>query len=198
MGIKELTEPDIITPYKRPRFGTAEAEQAWKERQVKRRETQTVRDAVAEDCLIETVRGTTLRDGEEAVAAAVGGPANLDRLARVGAVNMISENQLKTNQGEYELITKRPFTHGGKIYDQGEGFNASDLDRPAEDPYQAIGPDGRIVTRQGRPAVDGAELAESLIAREVAARAELRRRVVQRAKEILKGSGGGTTKGKAE
>jgi hypothetical protein len=185
MGIRELESENFVAPYKRPRFGSGEAEEAWKQRNAKRREKQTVLAVVAEGCSVETVRGTTLRDGEEVTAADVGGGVNLDRLASVGAVNMISENQRKTNAGEYEFTAKKAFTAGGRIYDVGEGFNGEELDMPGEEPSQAVTHAGKIVEHPGRPAVDGAALAEALIKGQLAERAELRKRVTKAVKARL-------------
>ena len=119
MGIRDISPQDFTAPYKRPRFGSVEAEEAWKKRQADRRAVQKLIAEVAEACSIETVRGTTLRDGEEVTPADVGGQVNLDRLARIGAVNQVSENQAKTNAGGFEFTALRSFTAGGRVYGDG-------------------------------------------------------------------------------
>lgn len=177
--IRELggEQYDAVTNYTRPRYGSAEAEEAAKERNRERRKKQTVIAAVAEGCTVETVRGTTLRDGEEVRPEDVGGMAKLERLRGVGAVNMITENERKTRAGEYELTATKAFTHGGRVYDVGEGFNADELDVPGTDVHRAVGADGRIVERPGRAPVVGSEYAEHLIERQLAERARLRAKV---------------------
>jgi|GEM_PF-5281782 len=185
MGIQDISSENFVAPYTRPHFGTAEAEEAWKQRQAKRREKQKVIAEVAEGCSVSTVGGAMKRDGEELAPGDVGGMANLERLARVGAVNMISENQLKSNAGEYEYTATRSFTHGGRIYDVGEGFSAEELDVPATEPERVVTLDGKIVEHPGRPAIPGAETVESLIKRQLAKRAELRKRVTRAVKARL-------------
>jgi hypothetical protein len=186
MGIRDIGPENFVAPYQRPRFGSGEAEEAWKQRNAKRREKQTVLAVVAEGCSVETVRGTTLRDGEEVTLGDVGGGVNLDRLASVGAVNKVDENTVKRNRGEYEFTALRSFTHNGKVYDVGEGFNAEQLDRPAEDPEPTVDPNtGKLRKGKGLTAVDGAALAEALIKGQLAKRAELRKRVAKAVKARL-------------
>ena len=188
MGIRDISPANFIVPYKRPRFGSVEAEEAWKQRNAKRREKQTVIAEVAEACSVETVRGTTLRDGEQVTPADVGGQVNLTRLRSVGAVNMVTANQAKTNAGGFEFTALRSFTHNGRIYDVAEGFSAEELDVPGTEPSQAVTVDGRIVEHPGRPPVDGAKLTEQLVKNGLAERAKLTDKVRQAAKRVLKGS----------
>jgi hypothetical protein len=187
MGIRDISPENFVAPYKRPRFGSGEAEEAWKQRQADRRAVQTVLAAVAEGCSVETVGGAMLRDGEEVTPADVGGGVNLDRLASVGAVNKVTENEAKSSRGEFEFKFKKAVTHNGKIWDENESFNAPELDVPAEEPVQRIDGQGRVVMTQGRPAVVGAELTEQLIKRGLVERARLRDAVVAKAKKLLKG-----------
>jgi len=186
MGIRELEPENFVAPYKRPRFGSAEAEAAWKDRQAKRKAKQTVLAVVAEGCSVETVRGTTLRDGEEVTPADAGGGVNPDRLASVGAVNKVTENEAKTNAGEFEFVAVRSFTYPGGIVGEGEGFDAEQLDRPGTEPSQAVTTQGKIVEHPGRPAVDGAAKAEELVKRGLAERARLRAKVTAAVKKRLK------------
>jgi hypothetical protein len=60
-------------------------------------------------------------------------------------------------------------------------------DIAAEDPVQRIDDRGRVVTLQGRPALDGTALAEDLIKKGLVERAKLRAKVLAAAKKLVKG-----------
>jgi hypothetical protein len=187
MGIRETQPADFVAAYHRPRFGSGEAEQTWREQCQKDKDSQKMIACVARGCSVELVVGTTAREGEPLTAADVGGADNLDRLRRVGAVSIIGEREAATNRGEFEFRFTKAIAHNGKIWDEGEGFHPSEMDVPAEEPVQRIDGQGRVVMTQGRPAVVGAELTEEWIKRDLAERAKLLAKVIAKAKKILKG-----------
>ena len=67
------------------------------------------------------------------------------------------------------------------------GFNGPEWDVPAEDPYQTIDVNtGKLVTRGGRPARDGAEIAEECIERGLVERARIFDAVLAKGKQLVK------------
>jgi hypothetical protein len=165
MTIKEIeTGADYVARYSRPKFATKDDELDWREQCKKDKETQTVLAAVSRSSSVETIRGTTLREFEEVTPVDIGGMVNLQRLAAVGVITLLTENQLGVNTGKYSHVFTRAVAHGSRIFDEGEGVEAEDLAVAAEDPYQAVDPQtNKVVTRHGRPAVDGNEKLRELV-----------------------------------
>lgn len=187
MAISEQKQNEFVAPYTRPRFGSQDDQQAWLDKVAKRRQSQRYTHGVAPRCSVGTRRDTLLKDGEQVTPADVGGAANLSELVRAGVVIEIDERQAATNRGDFEFVTLKSVTHKDGVLDAGQGFNAEELDVPAEPPYETFDADTRrIVKRQGRPAVDGAAKAEEWIKRGIAERARLRERVVKSVKSRLK------------
>ena len=170
MTISETKPRDYTARYTLPRHGDADGQEAWRERCKKDRESQTVKAAVSRGCSVDTITGVKLREHQEVKASDVGGGTNLESLRNVGAVQLLTENELGVNTGKFGHIAAVAFTypsgnHGGKVYDVGEGIEASQLDVPGTDGFQTVGPNGKLVAHEGRPAVDGEEKLRELVRR---------------------------------
>lgn len=187
MAIRELTDPDFTVSYTRTQHGSQEAELAAKEQYREDKKRQKVTSCVARGCTVETVRGTTLTEFEPISAADVGGHANLEKLERVWAASIVSEREAATNRGELEfrVVEGKSISHARQIWVG--GFSGKEWDIPAEPPVQRVDGMGRVITTEGRPAVDGTALAESLITKGLVERARLRDAVVAKVKQTLRG-----------
>ena len=183
MAIRELTEGTFTASYTRPRHGSKESEQAWREQCREDKKSQKVISCVARGCSVETVRETTLREFEEVTAADVGGSSNLLRLEGVGAVSTIDERQAATNRGEYEYVFTKSVTNYRTGYDEGQGFNADEMDVPEETFRRSLNEPPVLV----REAIDGRTLAERWVADGLAERAKLYDKLVAKLKQPRRG-----------
>jgi len=196
MGIRQKfapSGPDII--YTVPKFGSGDAQEAWRDQCRKDKKGQTVETCVTRGCMVEDVNGVNHKEFQPVSAAQVGGGANLDRLVRAEAVSRVTEREARTNAGEFEFKTLTAISDGAtqRLLDKGEGFNASELTVAATEPVQRIDDRGRVVTMEGTPEQPGEERAEDWIKRGIAERVKLRAKVVAKAKRALKR--GATEKG---
>lgn len=165
MTISETKPRDYTARYTLPRHGDADGQEAWRERCKKDRESQTVKAAVSRGCSVDTITGVKLREHQEVKAADVGGGTNLESLRNVGAVQLLTENELGVNTGKFGHIATKAFTAAGRVFDVNEGIEASQLDVPGTDGFQTVGPNGKLVSHEGRPAVDGEEKLRELVKR---------------------------------
>ena len=190
MGIKETPSGhnrDAL--FTKPRFGSIEAEQAWKKKRKAAREKQKVRIAVAPECSVETVRGVSRKASEELSRAECGGPVNLEQLEKVGVVIHLTESEFKINNGTARhVIGSKAIIGARKIHDVGEVVEASDFDKADEPGFQYTNSQGHHVTAESVKHPAGEETLRRLV--KAGFIKELKRRsAVQKAIKEARGDG---------
>jgi hypothetical protein len=168
MGIKERPSghsADAV--FTKPRFGSPDAVEAWEKKCKANRERQKVAIAVSPGCSVETVGGVSRKAGEEVTVQELGGPVNLDQLAKIGVVLHLNEHELKINTGVARHVVLQSHTMPGRrIADVGDVVEASDyhIDDEPERTY-ADPVTGRITTRPAVEYPSGEEKLRELVKR---------------------------------
>ena len=147
MGIRETPSGhNADALFTKPRFGSKDAEHAWKKKCKAAREKQKVRIAVAPECVVETVRGVKRCAREELTVQDCGGRGNLEQLAKIGVVIRLSEHELKINTGTARNVVLRAHTSPTGIKDVGDVVEAREYDKDDEPAFTYTNSAGHHVT----------------------------------------------------
>ena len=165
MGVLEAPtgqSRDVL--FSKPKFGSLESDQAWKKKCKSVRPKQTEKIAVSPECSVTTIGGVVRRAGEELTQAEVGGPVNLDQLAKIGVVIHLTESEFLINTGQAKHVIGRKAIIGAKkIHDVGEVVQPSDFDRPDEPSFSFTNAQGHHKTAEAIKHPSGEETLQRLV-----------------------------------
>jgi hypothetical protein len=165
MGVLEAPSGhnrDVL--FNKPRQGSEDGVEAAKKKNEAAHKTRKERISVADGCSVTTIAGVVRRSGEELTQAEVGGPVNLDQLAKIGVVIHLTESEFLINTGQARHVIGRKAIIGAKkIHDVGEVVQASDFDKPDEPSFSFTTSEGHHKTAEAIKHPSGEETLRRLV-----------------------------------
>jgi hypothetical protein len=170
----------------KPHFGSPEGERVWEEECKAARETQKYEYAVAPKCTVPQEDGPTLHQRDEVDPSRIeGGMPQVIKWIGDGYILKIDERKARTNRGDVDIVLLKVISHGGRIWDKGDGVDFDELTVPATEGYKGIGANGRYVEYSGSPERPGIEIGEDWIERGIGERMKLIDKARAAAKRVL-------------